>query len=86
MSQEIELYVKCPQCKGTRYFQPAYGVGEGPILCTWPECEEGNGYLKYGKLPLTPGLDEIADQCTDILDRCADILNKCNDIHELLTG
>lgn len=82
MTQEISLWVKCPQCHGTRFFTPvAEPDGSGPIPCTWPNCEEGNGFLLYGKLPYDPGLDEVKN---DILDKCNDILTKCNDILERL--
>lgn len=77
MSQNLELYWRCPQCFGSGIFIPA--GGENPSFpCNWPGCN-ATGYILYGKMPLEFGLNDIFDKCNDIIDKCDDILEKLNE-------
>lgn len=77
MSQEIELFEKCPQCNGTGKFQPAHGQGGAEIDCNWPGCI--NGFISIGKFIIDPGNDDVLDKCNDILNKCNDIFEKLNE-------
>lgn len=74
MAQEIELFLKCPQCSGTGMHRCCDPKGAS-IPCNWPGCN-GTGFISKGKFTVDPGNDDVVNKCNDILDKCNDILEK----------
>ena len=68
MAQTIVTYEKCPQCKGTKFFEPAKGSqGSGQLECHWTGCVDG--YIAREKTSYDPGFDDVMDKLNDILEK-----------------
>lgn len=79
MAQQVETFVKCPQCHGTGTFEPASGSqGSGSLSCNWPGCG-ATGFVSMEKFTLNPGL-------SDVMDKLGDIEEKVNEIKEIVDG
>ncbi len=69
MTDFVDVFIKCWQCRGTGLRPPD---GEGSTTCIY--CQ-GEGKLQYGALDVT----DILDRCNDVLAKCDDILEKLNE-------